>query len=954
MQRTMQQTESDESWFTQAYSPVIGAIGEKPQEAIEFTAAAAYSLYNWEFFFHAPLLIATRLSQNQRFEEAQQWFHYIFNPMARADSASVAGPERYWNFLPFYEENKPQTIDELMLQLNEGDADLEAQVEAWRATPFNPHLIARMRPVAYQKSVVMKYLDNLIAWGDSLFRQDTIESINEATQLYVLAAHSLGSRPQSLPADSVEDSETYNSLADKLDAFSNALVQIENEIPVIKAPLIKAPSILSAGPLDDFLSTHSITIPDLSHILLPSVETLYFCVPKNDQLCSYWDTVADRLFKIRNCMNIEGVVRQLALFEPPIDPALLVQAAAAGIDISSALSDLYAPLPCYRFQFTLQKAMEFCGDVRSLGALLLSALEKKDAEALALLRASHETQILESAKYIREQGVSEARETLAGLEKSKALAEARLAYFASREYANPSENLQMTLMTASMVLQGVAQLTEITASFMNGVPDGYAGGAGAAGSPLTFTHFGGGSKTAAGLQAFSRSMNGLAGVASAGSSLAATKGGFDRRAEEWKFQAELAEKEIEQIDKQIAAAQIRVAVTERELENHNQQIEHARDVQAFMTGKYTNDQLYNWMVSQVSGVYFQSYQMAYDLAKRAEKAYQHELGVGASSFISFGYWDSLKKGLMSGEKLQYDLRRMEMSYIEQNKREYEITKHISIAALDPAALIQLRETGKCSVSLPEALFDLDYPGHYLRRIKNVSVTVPCVTGPYTGVNCTLTLLKSSIRRDATLLNGRYGRDVENDDLRFTDSYGAIQSIVTSAGQNDAGMFEVNLRDERYLPFEGSGAISNWSIEMPGDFRSFDYDTISDLILHLRYTAREAGALKTQAVAELQDAVNAIIQTEGGEGLARLYSARHEFPGEWRRFLNPAGAPPLNALKLTFTRDRFPSLFQGKTISIDEIEVYLKVNGEFAGAYNQSSLACYLEEGTAAPTNLLSL
>ena len=46
----------------------------------------------------------------------------------------------------------------------------------------------------------MKYLDNLIAWGDSLFRQDTIESINEATQLYVLAANLLGPQPQRRPA----------------------------------------------------------------------------------------------------------------------------------------------------------------------------------------------------------------------------------------------------------------------------------------------------------------------------------------------------------------------------------------------------------------------------------------------------------------------------------------------------------------------------------------------------------------------------------------------------------------------------------------------------------------------------------------------------------------------------------------------------------------------------------
>ena len=45
----------------------------------------------------------------------------------------------------------------------------------------------------------MKYLDNLLAWGDSLFRQDTMETINEATQLYVLAANILGTKPQKIP-----------------------------------------------------------------------------------------------------------------------------------------------------------------------------------------------------------------------------------------------------------------------------------------------------------------------------------------------------------------------------------------------------------------------------------------------------------------------------------------------------------------------------------------------------------------------------------------------------------------------------------------------------------------------------------------------------------------------------------------------------------------------------------
>ena len=33
----------------------------------------------------------------------------------------------------------------------------------------------------------MKYIENLIAWADQLFRRDTIEAINEGTTLYAQA-----------------------------------------------------------------------------------------------------------------------------------------------------------------------------------------------------------------------------------------------------------------------------------------------------------------------------------------------------------------------------------------------------------------------------------------------------------------------------------------------------------------------------------------------------------------------------------------------------------------------------------------------------------------------------------------------------------------------------------------------------------------------------------------------
>lgn len=174
-----------------------------------------------------------------------------------------------------------------------------------------------------------------------------------------------------------------------------------------------------------------------------------------------------------------------------------------------------------------------------------------------------------------------------------------------------------------------------------------------------------------------------------------------------------------------------------------------------------------------------------------------------------------------------------MAYLDNHHREYELTKHISLAMHHPTALLQLQETGLCEIDLSETLFDLDYPGHYFRRIKSVRITLPAVTGPYTTLLCTLRrLLNSSVRRQSTLLEGEYARDLDNDDPRFSDRFGAIQSIATSSGQNDSGLFELNFRDERYLPFEGAGAISRWQLEMPNEFRQFDYSTLTDVILHL--------------------------------------------------------------------------------------------------------------------------
>ncbi len=419
-----------------------------------------------------------------------------------------------------------------------------------------------------------------------------------------------------------------------------------------------------------------------------------------------------------------------------------------------------------------------------------------------------------------------------------------------------------------------------------------------------------------------------------------TNAGYKRRSDEWQNQLNNANKELEQIDVQILGAQIRLDIANTDKDNQQLQIDNAKESDDFMHSKFTNEQLYAWMIGKISTTYFQSYQLAYDAAKKAERCFRYELGLSDSSYIQFGYWDSMKKGLQSGESLMYNLKQMEMAYYEKNKREYELTKYISLSQLDAVALLKLKETGQCFINLPEELFDLDYPGHYFRRVKSVSLSIPCVAGPFTTIGCTLTLMNNSLRIDSTSVADakKYPRKSTNgipaDDPRFRDSAGTSQSIVLSHGQTDTGLFELNFRDERYLPFEGAGAISGWHLQFPFAntkdktgtkvntlLQQFDYNTISDVIMQIKYTAREGGdALKLNASDNLNNKINQILVSLKDKGLMRIFSARHEFPNEWYQFLNPALTTDDQVLSINLSKDRFPFFVQENTIKVTTVEL----------------------------------
>jgi hypothetical protein len=964
-------------FFDSYYTPLNKPPNDKlvqftafPKKEIDVSVAGPYANYNWELFFHIPLTIAVHLSKNQRFAEAQRWFHYIFDPTC--NDTSIPPLQRYWKFIAFRKPDHFMQIDQLLTLLSKPDdecsdderkhkGEIESGYQAIMNDPFKPHKVARTRQVAYQYCVVMKYLDNLIAWGDQLFRQDTLESINEATLRYVLASNILGARPQQIPQGNVRPKTFAELRTHGLDPTGNTLVELQGKLTLnFGLPQTQGADPSATGPLFGI------------------GRTLYFCIPRNDKLLGYWDTVADRLFKIRHCMNIEGVVRQLALFDPPIDPGMLVKAAAAGIDIGSIVNGMNQPISPIRCLFLIQKALELCSEVRGLGTALLSAIEKGDGEHLALLRQSHEINIQQLQQEVRFLQWASAQESTKSLLTSRATALERLHYYQRLLGLPPDQNAPDTLPLdfsklelnesnfasaynalvgqydkpiatqafpqLSLTDEGRARLhltaneddefvhlkrardSGLLASVFNSVAAGLVMVPKDAKVNLHFWGLGGTVDVPIGsaLVALSKIPGEIAGIIAAWerdqAGMAARTASYERRADEWLLQYNLAAHELMQIGRQILTSLIAEQIAHREYLNIQKQIKNSQEVNRFLGEKFTNAELYGWMQGEISRLYYEYYRFAFDTARKAEQTMKRELmrpEVDATDYIKFNYWDGGRKGLLSGETLYLDIKRMEMAYHENNKREFELTKHVSLRQLNPLALLALKATGSCEVSVPEWLFDLDGPGHYIRRIKNVSLSIPSVTGPYTSVSCTLSLLKSSLRKSPLLKDDEYARQGSEDD-RFIDYFGTVQSIVTSSGNNDSGMFETNLREERLLPFEGAGAESTWKLELPLDFRQFDYNTITDVILHFRYTARQGGAqMRDKAVEHLK----AIIGEANSSGLALLFYLKQDFPSEWHRFVNGS-----EGFETIVKHDYFPYFTQGKDITIDALQLHtMKAN-----------------------------
>ena len=158
-------------------------------------------------------------------------------------------------------------------------------------------------------------------------------------------------------------------------------------------------------------------------------------------------------------------------------------------------------------------------------------------------------------------------------------------------------------------------------------------------------------------------------------------------------------------------------------------------------------------------------------------------------------------------------------------------------------------------------------------------------------------------------------------------YAATEAIATSSGQNDSGMFELNFRDDRYLPFEFSGAVSNWRIELPLENNHFDMESLSDLVLDLNFTAQEGGE-------NLRKAANQCAQQHLLDAGVHFFDVKREFPEAWHLLAGEKHSrSSRRELSVRLSRDMFPYLAVNRKIRVSRLEILFEARGADPSAHH---------------------
>ena len=626
-----------------------------------------------------------------------------------------------------------------------------------------------------------------------------------------------------------------------------------------------------------------------------------FCVSPNPMLKALRFHAEVNLFKIRTCRNIAGMARSLELYSSPTDQTSGLP--MIGVDGQLVIPQSGTPMATpYRYSALILRARELVAHAQQMESLLLSALEKRDAEALTLLKSRQEIQVARATVRVQELKITEAQDrvTLAELQKERSAIEAD-----HYQQLLDAGDLDLELEAIGWLEQAVRYTYtafgfETAASF-------FQSNAASAYTAQAVTSFGNpgaiaaaAGATAAAASATASSFSSLSQAASTWSQIQQMRANRERTRQDWQLRVMLATQDQRIGDQQIRIETDQVRIAQQEFAVSDLQADNAERLLDFQMQKFANLDLYDWMSGILERTYSFMLQQATAMAQLAARQIAFERQEGLTPAIQADYWEPAaqgmdsangdaaaqgRRGLTGSARLLQDIIQLDQWAFDTNKRKLQLSKTFSLAQLVPLEFEQLRTSGLMTFNAPTQLFDYEFPGHYLRLIKRVSVSVVALVPPSQGIH-------------ATLSNTGVSRVVVGPDLFQTTLVRRLpESIALTSPIGSTGVFTFETQGDFANPFESQGVDTTWELRMPKAGNFFDYNTLADVLVTLDYTALDSVDYRKQVIRQLD-------RRFAGD---RAFSLRRDFADAWWDLHNPDQERPPFAHFQTRREDFPPNL-----------------------------------------------
>jgi hypothetical protein len=366
------------------------------------------------------------------------------------------------------------------------------------------------------------------------------------------------------------------------------------------------------------------------------------------------------------------------------------------------------------------------------------------------------------------------------------------------------------------------------------------------------------------------------------------------------LQKTISDKEVGIAGQQIRLAKDNVNVVRQERVMANLQLQHAGAGADFLATKFTNVDLYDFMAGVLGGVYSYFLQQASATALLAERQLAFERQDTAPHIIQADYWQAPsstggvvpsevadRQGVTGSARLLEDVHRLDQHAFETRKRLLQVSQTISLAQQEPFGFELFRETGVLPFATPMELFDRGFPGHYLRLIKRVRVSIVALVPPAHGVRATLTA--SGISR-VVIAGGIFQDSFQSIDVRRPP-----EQIAFTSPLNATGLLELEPEGELLLPFEGMGVDTSWELALPKPANPLDYRAISDVLLTIEFTALHHPIYREQVLQQMDPSISA----------DRGFSFRTEFADAFYDLSNPVDEDGPLVAQFETRRSDFP-------------------------------------------------